>query len=599
MPRNPGRRIDPRQHPLGGAERMRNLIDRIFRRAPPPGTEAASRSPLDPAIDAWHAGDLARAEALLRPMLAAQPDNARVLANLGMIVFEAQRFDEGLALLREAVATDPSLAVAHCNLGVALAQGGRFGEAKTHLRRSLELAPADNVYANLLALCLQTCDWEALTGFLGEIDATPPGERIARWAPRIAPYTAMLLPLPVGMKRAISDFHAARIAAAHPPLAPAPRRVRGRRAPLRIGYLSCDYRDHATAHLAAGLFAAHDRTRFAPIAYSWGSADDGYRRRVAEGFAAFHEISHESFRASAERIRADGIDILVDLKGHTGGGRPEILGYRPAPVQVSYLGCPGTLGGTLADYFVTDRIATPPPCAEEFAESLAFLPHSYQINDALAELSPAPSRAALGLPERGFVFCSLNALYKIEPEIFAAWVAILGAVPESVLWLLESNGYAAEVVRRHFAAAGADVSRVVFAPVVPRADHLARMQRADLFLDTHYVNAHTSASDALRAGVPVLTWTGTTFAARVATSLCHAAGLPEMAVDDAAAYVRAAIGLAGEPDRLAAVRATLLERRASPLFDTARCTRNLERAYEAMWQRYLSGAPPATITVAE
>lgn len=578
---------------------FKSLVRGRSKELPPP---AVSELPLemDRAVDAWHEGNLGVAETELRNILQLQPRHAGAMANLGMVLFEGQRFDEGLAMLREAVVLDPNLAVAHCNLGIVLAQGGWLREAKEHLETALKLDPKDNVYANLLTLYQQTCDWRLLDEMVDEISSSSDSGQISQWAPRVSPYTAMLLPFTAAIKRQISDYHAQRIAIDHPAFPRTCIWPGNKRTKLRIGYLSCDFHNHPTAHLAAGLFEAHDATRFEMFAYAWGASDGSeYRRRIVTAFTSFHDISAESFRETAERIVGDGIDILVDLKGHTGGGRPEILAYRPAPVQVNYLGCPGTLGGNLADYFITDAVATPPGSEAEFSECLVFLPNTYQINDALTTLTIAPSRSELGLPDSAFVFCCFNQLYKIEPKVFSCWTKILRAVPGSVLWLLNSNEYAAEQFRISLLNAGVDLSRVIFAPALPRHDHLVRLQQADLFLDTHFVNAHTSASDALRAGVPVLTWTGDTFASRVATSLLHAAGIPEMAVTDAESYVELAVRFAHNPSLLDLHRSRLLERRTSPLFDTGRYARNLERAYERMWDRIERSLPPQTIRITE
>jgi predicted O-linked N-acetylglucosamine transferase (SPINDLY family) len=554
----------------------------------------------EPANQAWHAGDLVRAEQLYRLVLERWPGHAPALSNLGMVLFEAQRREEGYALLTQAVAADPELAGAHCNLGIVLAQGGALDAARQHFETALELDPQDEAYANLVPVWQQTCDWAALERFVADLVESSAKAPADAWARRLSAYNVLLLPLSRTLRKKIADFHAQQIAARHPPLGMAFPRTSMPAGRIRVAYLSNDLHDHATAHLAAGLFAAHDRSRFEVFAYSWSPEDaSGYQRRIVAGCDSFQAIGGEGFRATAERIAREGIDILVDLKGHTGGGRPEILAYRPAPLQVSFLGLPGTLGGHLADYFITDAIATPPGFEDEFAEQLVFLPHSYQINDALTTLPPAPSRAALGLPEGAFVFCSFNQIYKIEPVMFDAWMQILHAVPDSVLWLLQGNASAQPRLQQEAARAHIDPARIVFAPFLQRSPHLARLQAADLFLDTHYVNAHTTASDALRAGVPVLSWPGDTFAGRVAASLIHAAGLADMAVASREEYVALATQLAGDSRRLAAVRIRLLEQRASPLFDTVRYVRNLERAYVAMWERRCQDLPPAALRIPE
>ena len=570
------------------------------------GTSGGASSGLDPAAmsepadRAWHAGDLVQAERLYRLVLERWPAHAPALSNLGMVLFEAQRREEGYALLQQAVAADPEHAGARCNLGIVLAQGGMLEAARLHLETALKLGAQAEIYANLAPVWQQACDWAALERFLADLVELSAKAPVEVWAGRLSAYNVLLLPLSRTLKKTLADFHAQQIAARHPPLGIAFPRSSMPAARIRVAYLSNDLHDHATAHLAAGLFAAHDRSRFQVFAYSW-SPEDGsdYQRRIVAGCDSFQPIGSESFRATAERIARDGIDILVDLKGHTGGGRPEILAYRPAPVQVSFLGLPGTLGGHLADYFITDAIATPPGFEDEFAEQLVFLPHSYQINDVLSTLPPAPPRAELGLPEGAFVFCSFNQIYKIEPVIFNAWMQILHTVHGSVLWLLQGNAMAQQRLQQEAARAGIDPGRVLFAPFLRRSPHLARLQAADLFLDTHYVNAHTTASDALRAGVPVLTWPGDTFAGRIAASLVHAAGMADMVVASREQYVALAAQLAADPARLAEVRARLLRQRASPLFDTARYMRSLEQAFAVMWARRCQGLSPVALRIAE
>ena len=562
------------------------------------GLDPAAMS--EPADRAWHAGDLVRAEQLYRLVLERWPAHAPALSNLGMVLFEAQRREEGYALLQQAVAADPEHAGARCNLGIVLAQGGMLDAAKQHLEKALKLDPQDQYHANLVTVWQQTCDWPALDRFVASLVKLSATEPVAAWAGRLSAHNVLLLPLPRALKRSVVDFHAARIEAQHSPLAPAFPQASDGTGRIRIGYLSNEFHDHALGHLTAGLFGAHDRSRFEVFAYSW-SPEDGteYQRRIVAGCDSFQPIGSESFRATAERIARDGIDILVDLKGHGGGGRPEILACRPAPTQVCFLGQPGTLGGRLADYFITDTTTTPPGFEDEFAEQLVYLPHSYQVNDALTPLPPVPPRKEAGLPEDGFVFCSFNQLYKIEPVIFGAWMQILRAVPGSVLWQLYGNSYARQRLREEAACEGIDPARIVFAPYLERSLHLARLQAAELFLDTHFLNAGTTASDALRAGVPVLTWSGDTFAGRAAASLVHAAGLSDLEVASREEYVALAVQLAGDSGRLAAIRTRLLQQRASPLFDTARYVRNLERAYVAMWERRHQGLPPAALRIAE
>jgi predicted O-linked N-acetylglucosamine transferase (SPINDLY family) len=370
---------------------------------------------------------------------------------------------------------------------------------------------------------------------------------------------------------------------------------------LRVGYLSCDFRNNAVGHLTRGLFRAHDRARVEAFAYSYGP-DDGsvYRRTVEADAEHFADVAALSHADAARRIHADGIDVLVDLVGGAGNGRPEILALRPAPVQVHFLGYPATVGAALVDYFVGDRVAIPDGAEGSFDEAVVRLPDAYQLNDDRQEIAgTAPTRAACGLPEDAFVFACFNASYKIEPDIFDDWMRVLARVPGSVLWLLETAPAMAANLRREAEARGVAPARLVFAAMAEKPRHLARHRLAQLFLDTPSCNAHTTASDALWAGLPVLTRPGETFASRVAASLLAAARLPELVVPDREAYVETAVRLATDPPVLAALTARLRSEPARlPLFDTPRTVRALERAYAAMWERHRRGAPPEGFDVA-
>jgi len=420
----------------------------------------------------------------------------------------------------------------------------------------------------------------------------------------VTPFGALALPLTPAELKAVAASHARRAERGARALCPGtrpakgPRGVRPRR--LLIGYASADFHDHATAHLMAGLFAAHDRSRFEIRLYSYGRADASeWRQRLVDGADAFVDVAPLSLCEAAGRIRTDGVDVLVDLKGFTRDGRPELFALRPAPVQINYLGYPGTMGAAWYDGYVTDAVCSPPGSEAHFAERLVYLPDSYQVNDRNQAIADsAPSRADCDLPERGFVYCCFNQTYKIEPALFDAWMRILDRVPGSVLWLFRSHPEVEVNLRREAERRGVEPARLVFADKLPKAEHLARHRHADLFLDTLRVNAHTTASDALWAGVPVLTAPGETFQARVAASLLHAVGLPELVVPDLVAYEETAVRLATVPDELAALRQRLADNRLScPLFDTARYARHLERAFDLVWEAAARGGKGRPIAV--
>ncbi|OAI06032.1 UDP-N-acetylglucosamine-peptide N-acetylglucosaminyltransferase [Methylomonas methanica] len=365
---------------------------------------------------------------------------------------------------------------------------------------------------------------------------------------------------------------------------------------IRLGYLSCDFHEHATAFLLAELFEAHDREQFEVYAYSYGPDDGlGMRQRLCEFFDSFVDLQALSLSEAAQAIHQDNIDILIDLKGYTRGTRTEILSYRPAPIQVNYLGYPGTLGGDFCDYIITDPYLTPAASAADYSEAFAYLPDSYQPHGRHAEIGKPTKRSQHGLDEHSFVFCCFNQAYKITPDVFDIWCRLLYTVPGSVLWLLK-NSKAKGRLRNEAYQRGIAPDRLIFADDLPQVEHLGRLVLADLVLDTQPYNAHTTASDALWVGVPIVTCVGDTFASRVAGSLLHAIGLPELIAADLEGYYDLALELATHPERLSEVRQKLADNRLStPLFDIKAYTRNLEALYQTMWQRHVAGDLPIAI----
>ena len=369
---------------------------------------------------------------------------------------------------------------------------------------------------------------------------------------------------------------------------------------IRIGYLSGDFHQHATAYLAAQMFESHDRDRFEIFAYSYGP-DDGtpMRTRLVDAFEHFADITDEPFGETADRIHRDEIDILVDLKGYTHGARVQIPAMRPAPIQVNYLGFPGTMGADFIDYIISDRFVIPPGAEDQYAEKCVIMPGCYQVNDSSRDIAvDTKTRADHGLPGQGVVFCCFNQTVKITPDVFAVWMQLLAQVPDSVLWLLAFNQQAAANLRREAAERGVDPARLVFAPKIPVAEHLARYRHADLFLDTFPCNAHTTASDALWGGCPVITWTGDTFASRVAGSLLSGLGLEELVATSLEEYAALALSVARDPAALNRIREKLsTSRQNNAVFDGIQFCRHLEEAYAAMWQRRLAGELPTDIDV--
>jgi predicted O-linked N-acetylglucosamine transferase (SPINDLY family) len=369
---------------------------------------------------------------------------------------------------------------------------------------------------------------------------------------------------------------------------------------IRLAYISGDFNSHPVAYLVAELFELHDRQKFEVHALSTG-ADDGseIRMRLTRSFDSWHEIKEMSDGDIVDLIRKLEINILVDLIGHTANSHPEILAHKLAPVQVNYLGYPGTTGLNAIDYIIVDQFLTPPGQDEYFTEKLVRLPHSYMIHDSKQKVSEeTPTRQDCGLPDEGFVFCCFNNTHKITPDIFKVWMRLLKDVPGSVLWLYQGNAWVMESLRREAQRRQIDADRLIFATNVPNPDHLARHRLADLFLDTPIYNAHTTAMDALWVGLPVLTCAGRSFAARVAGSLLNAAGLSELITYDLTQYEILALKLANDPVQLAAYSEHLINNRERlPLFDSQRFTNDIETAYSRMYRHQRAGQAPEAFSV--
>jgi predicted O-linked N-acetylglucosamine transferase (SPINDLY family) len=368
---------------------------------------------------------------------------------------------------------------------------------------------------------------------------------------------------------------------------------------LRVGYLSGDFRMHAVAYLMSGLIEVHDRA-FCEVVGFAASKNDGSppRRRLEAGFDKLIDVANLPDGALCGEIRKAGIDILVDLGGYTKDSRFLALAGRPAPIQISYLGYPGSLGAPFIDYIIADDFVVPKEAAEHFTEKVVYLPDCFQVNDRKRLIAPiTPTRAQCCLPERGFVFCAFHSAYKLNLEVFDVWMRLLQAVPGSVVWLV-AEAAAHDNLRREAVARGVDPARLVFAGPEKYPDHLARQQLADLFIDAWPYNGGTSASDALWVGLPVLTLAGRSYAARMAGSLLRAVGLPELITYSPEAYEALARRLATEPGLLDGVRQKLVANiDTAPLFDTDRFRKHIEAAYRTMWERHLRGEPPATTVV--
>ncbi|HET6553625.1 MAG TPA: tetratricopeptide repeat protein [Dyella sp.] len=517
------------------------------------------------------------------------PGNPTALTNRGNALINMNRFPEAMQSFAEALRSNPAFGNALNSCGGALSRLGRHDEALECFRRLVQATP-DFPYArgNLLNLLQMHCDWSQRDELSATVRASVrAGERADM------PFSFLAVSAAPEEQRQC----ARRYCAEHCPPAPAAlwngeRYAHDR---LRIAYLSADLRTHAVSFLMAGVFEHHDRERFEVSAISLRPSDDEMARRVRRTFERVVEVQGQDDRSVAQQLRALEIDVIVDLMGHTNLSRPGILAWRPAPVHIQHLGTPGTMGAPYVDYLVGDRFLMPEPEWSCYDEQPILLPHCFQANDDRREIAPhRPSRSEAGLPGRGFVFCSFNNSYKITPEFFDIWMRLLHAVPDSVLWLVSDNELARTNLKREAAARGVDPQRVIFAARQAYAQHLSRLQLADLFLDTLPFNAGTTASDALWAGVPLLTCPGRAYASRMAGSLLHAVGLPELVVDDLQQYEALALELALNPSRLASLRERLAANRDThPLFDTAQYTRDFERAIVAVHARAARGEKPS------
>jgi protein O-GlcNAc transferase len=528
--------------------------------------------------------------------LSLKPDYAQALNNRGNVLDKLRRPLEALTSYDTALALMPQSPLIHSNRAGTLKEMRRLDEALASFEQAFLLDPAQEfLLGNLLTIKMQLCDWsqlqEALDAYRLLIGA---GRRVA------LPFHALAL-----LDDPALHLQAAQIyAQAHHPAMPLalPLQKPERNAKIRLAYYSADFHNHATAYLMAELIERHDRSRFEVIGFSFGpDVQDEMRQRLVAGFDAFHDVRSLSDEQVAMQSHQMGIDIAVDLKGYTQDCRPSIFAYRCAPVQVSYLGYPGTLGVSYMDYIVADKIVLPPERYADYSEKVVALPHSYQVNDSQRNISDRVfTRQELGLPEDAFVFCCFNNNHKILPTTFESWMRVLLAVPCSVLWVFEENPIAGQHLRQAALHSGISPERLVFAPRMPLAEHLARHRSADLFIDTLPYNAHTTASDALWAGLPVLTCMGQSFAARVAASLLRALDLPELITHSPAEFEARAIALAQNVTELAAIAAKLQQNRMnSPLFDAKRFARHLEQAFETMHTRYMDALPPASFQVTE
>lgn len=546
----------------------------------------------------YSAGQYQQAEAAYLELLELAGNQPYLFYNLGNAQRELGKPAEAAQSYQKALNLAPADADIHNNLGNVLRELGRLDEAIACYEKALQLDPQlYHAKVHLVHQKQHICDWQGL-----EADITQIREWV-RTVPQaqVSPFAFLSMPGTTSEEQKLCAEHWVKnrygqliAQGSKQPFVHA----RNAKEKLRIGYLSADFRLHPLAFLISELIELHDCNRFETFAYSYGRNDrTPERKRLEQAFNHFNDVEHLSIADIAQKIREDEIDILIDLTGFTQSTRSGLLALRPAPIQVNWLGFPGTMGGTFFDYILSDGFITPYDQALHYGEQLALLP-CYQPNDRKRPISNITTRTAAGLPEQGFVFCCFNQTFKITPQIFDIWMRLLQGVPGSVLWLLECNRWAKENLRKEANAWGIDPVRLIFAPRVPIAEHLARHSLADVFLDTLPYNAHTTASDALWMGVPVITCPGETFTSRVAGSLLSAAGMQELITPSLADYERLALKLAAEPAQLQLLKEKLLTSKNSmPLFDMNRFAQKLEQAYLHMWQHWQNGEPPASISI--
>jgi protein O-GlcNAc transferase len=553
-------------------------------------------------------GQLDLAADWYRRAVALAPTRSSAINNLAVTLRDQGRVAEAIAAYRQAVALDPANIPARGNLAAALSQIGDRDGAVAEYREAFRRDPRSGQAASgLMQELSHIADWPVIATLAPIVDgmnqsALAAGLRVPEQALHNITRTDDLA-YNLAIARSHSQATDRRMAWQRPQL------IRhlldnygaGGGEKLRIGYLSADIWDHPIAHLASGLFAAHDRKNFAVHVYAYGRTDESaYRRRIASDADVFVTIDGLDALAASQRIADARMDILIELSGHTSSARLEIAALRPAPLQLHWLGYPGSIGADFLDYLIADRHVVPDSHLAFYGEKILRLPNSYQVNNGEQPIAGGMTRALCGLPEDGMVLCCFNQIAKLEPVIFDLWMKLLAEFPHTVLWLLAGTASAAANLRRFAAERGIAPERLIFAPKLDKARHLGRIGLADLALDTRIYNGHTTTSDALYAGLPVVAMRGRHFASRVSASLLTTQGLEELIANDLDGYHGLARALIQDRPRLSALRAKVMAARSTrPLFDTARFTRNLEAAYGVIWQRHKSGLAPQSLDLVE
>jgi len=517
-----------------------------------------------------------------------------IFYNIARTCDELKRFDEAIIYYDKALNLKPDHAESLSNKGLTLHELKRFDEAITHYHKALNLKPDLKwIQSYLLHAKMKICSWSGFRDSLGDLSRKlSKNEKVA------SPFVLLSLSDDSLLHKKTSEIYAQDRYPFNPFLEPILKRSINEK--IRIGYFSADFHNHATGYLMAELFELHDKSQFELTGFSFGPiVNDEMRQRLAKSFDQFIEVSEKSDVEIAQLSRNLNIDIAIDLKGFTQDARTGIFSYRAAPIQVNYLGYPGTMGIDYIDYIIADKTLIPLEFQSSYTEKVVYMPNSYQVNDRKRLISDKRfTRQELDLPDNGFIFCCFNDNYKILPETFDGWMRILNAVEGSILWLLEDNPWAGDNLKKEATNCGIDSRRLIFARRLPLSEHLSRHRQADLFLDTIPYGAHTTASDALWSGLPVLTLIGQSFAGRVAASLLNAIGLPELITNTQEEYEALAIELAMKPKKLADIKLKLVKNRLStPLFDAPLFTKDLEAAYTRMFEGYQADLLPDHISI--
>ena len=509
----------------------------------------------------------------------------------GVIYNDMGKFEDAIRHYQSALELNKNHPETLLNIGNTFNQLGQFEDARKSYERSYGINPDIKLLlGSLLFSKMKVCHWDGLSNLKSEIEThIQSGKNCALPFPLIAIFNDESL---------IS--HAAEISSKEKYFFANEKHIFDKKdkTKIRIAYFSADFYNHATSYLMSSLFELHDRNRFEIIAFSFGPiVEDEFRIKLKNSFDQFIDIQHLSDLEAANLSRSMNIDIAIDLKGHTFDSRAGIFAYRAAPIQVNYLGYPGSMGVDFIDYIIADKVIIDEKNQDSFSEKIVYLPNSYQVNDNNKRISKSvATRELYGLPNDKFIFCSFNNNYKITPEIFNIWMNILHRVENSILWLYEDNVWATENLRKEASARGISPDRLYFAPKIDAAHHLARHRLADLFLDTFPCNAHTTASDALWVGLPLLTLKGATFSSRVASSLLCALELPELMTHSFEEYENTAIELATNSSKLEVVKQKLEANKVNgPLFNIHLFKETLEEAYLSMYKKYLNSQIPSTI----